>query len=252
VTLLLRATIRRSRYGPAEVLHDLTVEVHEGEIVAVLGGNGAGKTTLLRTLSGVMVRADAEILLRGTDIAQLSAHKRVAAGIAHVPEGRRVFGDLTVLENLMAAGQARRAPANELREDLDRLFTLFPRLAERRAQRARSLSGGEQQMLAISRGLMCRPTVLMLDEASLGLAPAVVRELFGTLRELRERGLSILLVEQNVREALALADRGYVLSRGAVAVAGTAQDLLSDDKVAATYLGLGQIQAETTRTLETR
>jgi branched-chain amino acid transport system ATP-binding protein len=230
----------------------VSIDVCEREIVAVLGGNGAGKTTLLRTLSGVMVRSEAQVQLQGVELSQLRAHQRVHAGLAHVPEGRRVFGDLTVVENLTAAGHARRATPAELREDLDRACVLFPRLAERRTQRARSLSGGEQQMLAIGRALMSRPTLLMLDEASLGLAPAVVHELFDALGRLRDDGLSILLVEQNVREGLRLADRGYVLSRGTVAVAGTAEQLLSDEQVAATYLGLSQIQANTARTLEKR
>jgi branched-chain amino acid transport system ATP-binding protein len=241
--VLLRAAITSSRYGSAGVLHDVTVEVGEGEIVAVLGSNGAGKTTLLRTISGVLVRAKAEIVLDGCDLARSSAPARVRAGIVHVPEGRRVFADLTVMENLEVPAFARRATSQDLRSRLEQVFELFPILAERRNQKAASLSGGQQQMLAVGRGLMSAPRLLMVDEASLGLAPATTDEMFAALARLGAGGLSVLLVEQNARASLEIATRAYVLERGAVRLAGTAAELLHDDRVAATYLG-GALPAE--------
>ena len=233
----LRAAVASSRYGAVEVLHDLTVDVGEGEIVAVLGANGAGKTTLLRTISGVLVHARAEIVVDGHDLSRLPAPARVRAGVVHVPEGRRVFPDLTVLENLEVPAFARRAGNADRQAGLDRVFDLFPRLAERRTQRASALSGGEQQMLAVGRGLMSAPRLLMVDEASLGLAPATTEMMFAALARLGAEGLSILLVEQNARASLEIAARAYVLERGAVRLSGTAADLLHDDRVTSTYLG---------------
>lgn len=237
MSVLLRAAVTSSRYGAVEVLRQVTVEVGEGEIVAVLGGNGAGKTTLLRTISGVSVRAAAEIVLDGRDISRLPAAQRVRAGVVHVPEGRRVFADLSVLENLEVAAHACRLRPDQLRAGLDQVFGLFPILAERRSQRATSLSGGQQQMLAIGRGLMSAPRVLMVDEASLGLAPTTTAEMFEALSRLGAQGLAILLVEQNARASLEIAARAYVLERGTVRLSGTAAELLSDERVAATYLG---------------
>jgi branched-chain amino acid transport system ATP-binding protein len=234
---LLRAAVASSRYGPVEVLHDVTVEVGEGEIVAVLGANGAGKTTLLRTLSGVLVQSRAEITIDGEDISRLRAPARVRAGVVHVPEGRRVFVDLTVLENLEVPAFARRAGHADRRAALDRVFDLFPILAERRGQRASALSGGEQQMLAVGRGLMSAPRLLMVDEASLGLAPATTDLMFAALARLGGDGLSILLVEQNARASLEIASRAYVLERGCVRLSGSADELLHDERVASTYLG---------------
>ncbi|MDQ1490591.1 MAG: branched-chain amino acid transport system ATP-binding protein [Actinomycetota bacterium] len=237
MTVRLRAAVASSRYGPVEVLHDVNVEVAEGEIVAVLGANGAGKTTLLRTISGVLVKAGAAISLDGEDITRLSAPARVRAGVVHVPEGRRVFADLTVLENLEVPAFARRAADADRRACLERVYDLFPVLAERRGQRASSLSGGQQQMLAVGRGLMSAPRVLMVDEASLGLAPATTDEMFEALARLGAAGLSILLVEQNARASLEIAARAYVLERGGVRLSGRAADLLHDERVASTYLG---------------
>jgi branched-chain amino acid transport system ATP-binding protein len=234
---LLRAAVASSRYGPVEVLHDVTVEVGEGEIVAVLGANGAGKTTLLRTLSGVLVQSQAEITIDGEDISRFRAPARVRAGVVHVPEGRRVFVDLTVLENLEVPAFARRAGHADRRAALDRVFDLFPILAERRGQRASALSGGEQQMLAVGRGLMSAPRLLMVDEASLGLAPATTDLMFAALARLGGDGLSILLVEQNARASLEIASRAYVLERGCVRLSGSADELLHDERVASTYLG---------------
>jgi branched-chain amino acid transport system ATP-binding protein len=235
--LRLVAEVASSRYGPVEVLHDVTVEVGAGEIVAVLGANGAGKTTLLRTLSGVLVQSRAKITVDGEDISRLRAPARVRAGVVHVPEGRRVFADLTVVENLEVPAFARKAADADRRAALDRVFDLFPRLAERRGQRASALSGGEQQMLAVGRGLMSAPRLLMVDEASLGLAPATTDIMFAALARLGAEGLSILLVEQNARASLEIACRAYVLERGAVRLSGSAADLLHDERVASTYLG---------------
>jgi branched-chain amino acid transport system ATP-binding protein len=249
-TVRLRAEVSASRYGSVEVLHDVTVEVGAGEIVAVLGANGAGKTTLLRTISGVLVKpGGATITLDGEDISRLSAAARVRAGVVHVPEGRRVFPDLTVLENLEVPAFARRARDDDRRECLDRVYDIFPLLAERRAQKAASLSGGQQQMLAIGRGLMSAPKVLMVDEASLGLAPATTEEVFEALSRLGAGGLSVLLVEQNARASLEIAARAYVLERGDVRLEGAAEDLLHDERVASTYLG-GHLEGAATSASE--
>jgi branched-chain amino acid transport system ATP-binding protein len=237
VSARLEARVAWSRYGTVEVLHAVDVEVGEGEIVAVLGANGAGKTTLLRTISGVLVRAQVELRLDGEDVTKLSAPERVRAGIVHVPEGRRVFTDLSVLENLQVAARATRRSSADERASLDVVFAVFPLLEQRAKQRATSLSGGEQQMLAIGRGLMPRPRVLMVDEASLGLAPAITQEVFATLGRLGAGGLAVLLVEQNARASLDIANRAYILERGTVSLAGEASDLLHDERVAATYLG---------------
>ena len=234
----LSATIASSGYGSVNVLQDLSIRVEGREIVAVLGANGVGKTTLLRTLSGVGVRTDASIELDGERIDGLKPHRRVAAGLAHVPEGRRVFRELTVRENLEVAASARKASQPDREADLSRVLDVFPDLSSRSSQLAGSLSGGQQQMLAIGRALMCSPRLLMVDEASLGLAPATVASLFGSLRQLRDDGLTVLLVEQNARASLALADRAYVLARGTVAVEGSAESLRQDGRVMETYLGV--------------
>jgi branched-chain amino acid transport system ATP-binding protein len=234
---LLHAEIASSSYGAAEVLRDVDIDVGEGEIVTVVGSNGAGKTTLLRTISGVLVKASAVITLDGEDVSKRSPATRVQAGIVHVPEGRRVFADLSVKENLEVAARARKLNAEELEKGFEQVFRLFPVLSDRGGLRATSLSGGEQQMLAIARGLMSRPKVLMVDEASLGLAPMLVVNVFGVLSRLRSEGLAILLVEQNARASLEIADRGYVLERGAVRLSGSASSLLKDERVASTYLG---------------
>ncbi|HEV7862210.1 MAG TPA: ABC transporter ATP-binding protein [Acidimicrobiia bacterium] len=237
MTPRLEAVVTWSRYGAVEVLHDVEVTVDEGEIVAVLGANGVGKTTLLRTISGVLVRAQMQIHLDGSDITGLSAAQRVRAGVVHVPEGRRVFTDLSVEENLRVAARATRRSTADERSGLDEVFTLFPVLDDRAGQRATSLSGGEQQMLAIGRGLMARPRVLMVDEASLGLAPSTTAQMFAALARLGAGGLAVLLVEQNARASLEIAGRAYILERGTVSLAGDAAALLDDERVASTYLG---------------
>ncbi len=225
-------------YGAVQALKGVDVSVRQGEVVALLGANGAGKTTTLRTVSGLIRPSRGEVRFAGERIDGIAAHQVVSLGIGHAPEGRRVFPAMSVLENLrMGAYRFRRVPS----EDLDRVFTLFPRLAERRAQAAGTLSGGEQQMLAIGRALMGRPSLLLLDEPSMGLAPLVVAQIFEIIREINEQGTSVLLVEQNAVQALALADRGYVLETGSVVMAAGAAELLADPRVREAYLGEGAV-----------
>ncbi len=223
-------------YGAIQALKGIDVTVRQGEVVALLGANGAGKTTTLRTVSGLIRPRGGQVRFGGERIDGVAAHQVVGLGIGHVPEGRRVFPAMTVLENLqMGAYRFRRVP----REDLDRVFSLFPRLAERRVQPAGTLSGGEQQMLAIGRALMGRPALLLLDEPSMGLAPLVVRQIFEIIKEINEQGTTVLLVEQNAAQALLLADRGYVLETGSVVMTDEAPALLADPRVRAAYLGEG-------------
>jgi branched-chain amino acid transport system ATP-binding protein len=223
-------------YGAIQALRGVDVEVRRGEVVALLGANGAGKTTTLRTISGLLRPRKGEILLGGRRIDGVPSHKVVELGIGHSPEGRRVFPVMTVLENLqMGAYRFRGVP----QEDLDRVFGLFPRLAERRTQLAGTLSGGEQQMLAIGRALMGRPELLLLDEPSMGLAPLVVQQIFEIIKEINDQGITVLLVEQNAAQALQLAHRGYVLETGEVVMSDAAAELLTNPRVRAAYLGEG-------------
>ena len=225
-----------ARYGPVTALHGLSLHVDEGEAVAVLGANGAGKTTTLRAVSGTVRRAG-RITFAGRSIARSSPEATARAGIAHVPEGRGTLTDLTVGENLRLGAYTRRERAS-VREDEQRVLSYFPRLAERRQQRAGTLSGGEQQMLALARALMLRPRLLLLDEPSLGLAPLVVAEIFRIVRELNEReGLAVLVVEQNAALALDVSARAYVLEVGRVAVEGESTKLREDEAVRRSYLG---------------
>jgi len=227
-------------YGSIEVLHGVSVQVQTGEIVTILGANGAGKSTLLKTISGVLPCKGGHVLLNGQDIGCLPPNKLVRLGMCHVPEGKQVFQSLTVEENLRLGAYCFRSGRDRRRteDDMERVFTLFPRLAERRRQKAGTLSGGEQQMLAIGRGLMGRPKLLLLDEPSLGLAPIIIEAIFSTIMNLRGEGITILLVEQNVRVALEIADRGYVLQNGQVALEGPSNRLMADDLVKNAYLGL--------------
>src|ERR1035437_5946050 len=223
-------------YGPFQVLHGIDLDVAEGEIVAVLGANGVGKTTLNRTLSGLLRARGGSIRFCGADITAADHADIVRAGLIHVPEGRKVFPNLTVRDNLLlgayARGRAERAAT------LDYVFDTFPRLAQRRLQAAGSMSGGEQQMLAIGRGLMGQPRLLILDEPSLGLSPLLTEELFALIQRLNAQGLSILLVEQNVMQSLAIAGRAYVIEHGRVALSGLAATLADDPRLKAAYLGL--------------
>lgn len=233
-------------YGPIPALRGVSLSVNEGEVVAVLGPNGAGKTTLLRTISGVLRPRRGSIALDGQRLDRLSPARIVRLGVVQVPEGRQLFPELTVAENLRMGAYARpRRERRRIHKDLQRVFALFPVLKERLKQRAGTLSGGEQQMLAIARGLMARPRVLLLDEPSLGLAPALVTQLFQAIQELNRReGLTVLLAEQNARQALRIAGRAYVLELGRVALEGPAQALQQDERVRQRYLGQAPSQGE--------
>jgi branched-chain amino acid transport system ATP-binding protein len=225
-----------SRYGRIEVLHGVSLSVAEGEIVTLVGSNGAGKTTLLRTISGVQPSVSGSIRLAGKRIDGLPAHRRVAAGIAQVPEGRQVFAPLPVDDNLRLGAITRRDA--DIEADLSDVYVMFPALGEKRRALAGALSGGQQQMLAIGRALMARPRLMLLDEPSMGLAPRLVEQIFATITDFKRRGLTVLLVEQNARAALAIADRGYVMETGRIAISGGGRALLDDDRVRAAYLGV--------------
>jgi branched-chain amino acid transport system ATP-binding protein len=237
---LLQVSGLRVHYGVIEALHGVDLVVRRGEIVTVIGANGAGKTTLLKAISGLLPASAGTIDYRpdGTaiDLASLRPHEIVARGIGQVPEGRRIFQNLTVRENLDLGAYLRRDRA-QIAAELEEVFGLFPRLRERLAQNAGTLSGGEQQMLAMARALMSRPTLLLLDEPSLGLAPKLVRSIFEIIRTIRARGTTLLLVEQNARLALEAADRAYVLETGTIALSGPAADLARDERVREVYLG---------------
>ncbi len=234
--MLLEITGLCSHYGRIRALDAVDLSVGDSELVAIVGANGAGKTTLLRTISGVQPASDGTIRFRGTDITRTPPAKRVRLGIAQVPEGRQMFAPMSVEDNLMLGGFTR--PRHEIDPGLEMVYGLFPRLKERRRQPAGTLSGGEQQMLAIARALMAKPDLLLMDEPSMGLAPRIVERIFDTIRELRSTGVTMLLVEQNAFAALSVADRGYVLESGRIVLAGRASELLADDRVKAAYLGL--------------
>ncbi|MDB5730431.1 MAG: transporter ATP-binding protein [Variovorax sp.] len=240
-TPLLRLQDLRAGYGRAEVLHGIDLRAGEGSVITVIGPNGAGKSTLLNALMGVLP-SKGQIEFRGQPIAGLSLEERVMLGIALVPEKRELFGSMTVEDNLVLGGFRQvRLRNREWRGQLEQVYALFPRLKERRLQLAGTLSGGERQMLAVGRALMSRPTLLMLDEPSLGLAPLVVQEIFRTVSALRETGVTILLVEQNARAALEVADHGYVLEMGSVSAEGEAKQLAGDSRVIDTYLGAARV-----------
>ena len=223
-------------YGNILALQGVSVEVREGEIVTLIGANGAGKSTLLRAISGIVPIRSGRITFGSSDLGSVPAHRIVELGVAHVPEGRGIFANLTTQENLKLATWSRK-DRKDLRQDYERVFAIFPRLAERQEQPAGTLSGGEQQMLAVARALMTRGRLMLLDEPSMGLAPVLVREIFQTLREINKTGTTILLVEQNARQALKLANRGYVLETGRLTVAGSAAQLMDNPRVKAAYLG---------------
>ncbi len=224
-------------YGAIEALHDVSLQIEAGEIVTLIGSNGAGKTTLLRMISGLLPAMGGEVSFAGTPIAHLPPHQIVRLGLSHAPEGRQIFANLTVRENLMI-GAYQRTDKVEIARNLDRCFALFPILAERRGQRSGTLSGGEQQMLAIARALMQQPKLLLLDEPSLGLAPLVVRKIFEIIRQINaSEGVTIFLVEQNAHLALNLAHRAYVLQTGRIIMSGVAKELAEDEEVKRAYLG---------------
>ena len=227
----------RARYGPIEALHGISFEVAEGERVALVGSNRAGKTTTLRALSGVVKRTAAEMSYEGNDLLRVPAHVVPSLGIAHVPEGRQVFAGISVIDNLLIGAHLKPSAAYR-RERLDFVFAMFPRLAERRAQYADTMSGGEQQMLSIGRALMLSPSLLLLDEPSQGLAPRIVDEMYEALGRVAQTGVTMLLVEQNISAALDFSTRAYVLENGSVALSGTSSDLARDDRVRESYLGV--------------
>ncbi|GAB1575316.1 ABC transporter ATP-binding protein [Bordetella petrii] len=234
---MLKLESVRVRYGAIEAVKGVDLEVRAGEVVTIIGANGAGKSTLLKAICGLEPLAGGRVLFQERDCTRLAPHKRVALGIAMSPEGRGVFADQTVLENLMLGAYGLRDRKQAVAAAIEREFARFPRLRERRDQLAGTLSGGEQQMLAISRALMSEPRMLLLDEPSLGLAPLVIKDIFAAIRQLRESGLTILLVEQMAKQALGVADRAYVLETGLITLAGSGRQLLDDPKVRAAYLG---------------
>jgi branched-chain amino acid transport system ATP-binding protein len=225
-------------YGKAVALKGITLEVGDGEVVSLLGANGAGKSTTLRTISGLVSPKSGEIRFMGEKISGLPPHKVVKKGISHCPEGRRIFPDLTVYENLVMMGAYLRSDKKEIAESLGNMYALFPRLKERRNQKGGTLSGGEQQMLAIGRALMSKPKLLLLDEPSLGLAPSAVQDLARRIREINELGVTVLLVEQNARMALGISDRAYILEVGKIVLMGRSSDLIKVDQVKKAYLGM--------------
>jgi len=221
-------------YGDIRVIWDVSFDVETGETVALLGANGAGKTTILKTICGMLTPLDGDITYKGENINGIAPEDAIRRGIAHVPEGREIFTDSTVERNLELGGYTKRDAIDENIEDV---YDIFPRLEERRSQKAGTLSGGEQQMLAIGRGLMSEPDLLLLDEASLGLAPVLVDDVFEAIQEINDQGTTVFLVEQDIHNALRVADRGYVLESGRISLSGTAEELEGDERVEASYLG---------------
>ncbi|CRK56129.1 Branched-chain amino acid transport ATP-binding protein LivF (TC 3.A.1.4.1) [Alloactinosynnema sp. L-07] len=235
MTALLEVRNLSVAYGAIEAVRDVSFSVEEGQIVSLIGSNGAGKTTTLRTISGLLRPKAGEILFEGRSIANAAAHEILEKGVSHCPEGRRLFGRMTVEENLQLGAYVRRD--NGVEQDMHRVYELFPVLGERRNQKAGLFSGGEQQMLAIGRAMMSKPRLLMLDEPSMGLSPIMTQRIFDTISELQSQGTTILLVEQNALAALALSDRGYVVDLGRTTLEGQGHDLLADTRVRAAYLG---------------
>ena len=224
-------------YGDVQVIFDLSLKVEKGEVVSIIGGNGAGKSTLLRTISGLMSSSSGTITFNGVPIQKETPEGIVTNGIVHVPEGRRLFPLMSVKDNLMVGAYNKRANKDAL-QTLEKVYAMLPRLAERESQIAMTLSGGEQQMVAIGRGLMAQPHLLMLDEPSLGLAPILIKDIFETVRKIADQGTTVLMVEQDVKHSLSLSDRGYVLEHGRVAMEGKAADLIDDPHVKEAYLGI--------------
>ncbi|HYP61898.1 MAG TPA: ABC transporter ATP-binding protein [Thermomicrobiales bacterium] len=235
---MLKVDNLRVNYGAIQAVKGISFEVQERELVALIGSNGAGKSTTLKTVSGIVRPSGGTITYQGRDLARMPTHQIVSGGIVQAPEGRQIFGTLTVRENLML-GASGRTDRDAFDADLQRVFSLFPILGERIGQRAGTLSGGEQQMLAIGRALMGKPKLLLLDEPSLGLAPLIVNRIFDVIRQLKETGVTILLVEQNARKALAVADRAYVLETGLISLSGPAAELARNPAVEQAYLGSG-------------
>ncbi|MCB2310367.1 ABC transporter ATP-binding protein [Clostridium tagluense] len=223
-------------YGAIHALKGISLKVLEGEIVTLIGANGAGKTTALKTISGVLRPKSGKVLFKGNEIQKINAEKLVGLGISHVPEGRRVFMNMSIMENLEMGAYSRK-DKSEIKKDYEKIFQTFPRLLERKNQMAGTLSGGEQQMLAIGRALMARPKLLLLDEPSMGLAPLMVKQIFSIIKDINEKGTTILLIEQNATMALKIADRGYVIQNGCIQMTGNAKELLNNDSIKTAYLG---------------
>lgn len=223
-------------YGVIQALKGISFHVNQGEVIALIGANGAGKTTTLQTLTGILSPKSGSIVFEGKDLTRTPAHKIVEMGMAHVPEGRRVFADMSVYENLLLGAYTRKDKA-EIAESLAGVYKRFPRLEERKGQRAGTLSGGEQQMLAMGRALMSKPRIVLMDEPSMGLSPIFVEEIFNIIKEISAEGTTVLLVEQNAKKALSIADRAYVLETGKIVLEGDAKDLLNDESIKKAYLG---------------
>lgn len=223
-------------YGVIQAIKGISFHVDKGEVIALIGANGAGKTTTLHTVTGLLSPKKGHVMFEGKDITKVPAHKIVSMGMAHVPEGRRVFAELSVYENLKMGAYTRKDKA-EIEESLNNVYKRFPRLEERKNQMAGTLSGGEQQMLAMGRALMSKPKIILMDEPSMGLSPIMVNEIFDIIRSVSESGTTVLLVEQNAKKALSIADRAYVLETGNIVLEGNAKDLLEDDSIKKAYLG---------------
>ena len=223
-------------YGMIQAIKGVSFEVNEGEVIALIGANGAGKTTILHTITGLLAPKKGSVVFEGKELTKIPPHKIVSLGMAHVPEGRRVFAELTVLENLMM-GAYTRSDKKEIEDSIQMVYERFPRLRERKHQMAGTLSGGEQQMLAMGRALMSKPKIIVMDEPSMGLSPILVNEIFDIIQAVSEAGTTVLLVEQNAKKALSIADRAYVLETGNIILEGNANDLLNDDSVKKAYLG---------------
>ena len=237
--MLLEIKDLKVAYGKIQAVKGISLHINAGEIVTLVGANGAGKTTLLKTISGLLKPSSGVINFEGKDIQGINPHNRVLEGLCQAPEGRGIFPGMTVLENLEMGKYARKDWKNELKEDLDRIYTLFPRLKERQSQAGGTLSGGEQQMLSIGRALMSRPRLLLLDEPSMGLAPKFIQQIFNIIREIQTQGVSILLVEQNAAQALSCANRSYILETGNIVKEGAGKELLNDEAIKKAYLGTG-------------
>ena len=223
-------------YGVIQAIKGVSFEVNQGEVIALIGANGAGKTTILHTITGLLAPKNGSVVFEGKELTKMPAHKIVSLGMAHVPEGRRVFADLSVYENLRLGAYTRK-DRNEIEETMEKVYQRFPRLKERRNQMAGTLSGGEQQMLAMGRALMSKPKILLMDEPSMGLSHIMVNEIFSIIQEVSDSGTTVLLVEQNAKKALSIADRGYVLETGNIVLEGKASDLLNNDSIKKAYLG---------------
>jgi len=233
---MLKVTNLQVYYGMIQAVKGISFEVGRGEVIALIGANGAGKTTILHTITGLISARSGKIEFEDRDITKLPGHKIVELGMAHVPEGRRVFSELTVLENLNLGAYIRK-DKSEIKESLQMVYEKFPRLKERKSQLAGTLSGGEQQMLAMGRALMSKPDIILMDEPSMGLSPIFVNEIFKIIQEISDSGTTVLLVEQNAKKALSIANRAYVLETGTISLQGNAKDLLNDDSVKKAYLG---------------